>query len=160
MRQVYFSFHYDDIWRVNQIRNSGLLFGDKSVGFSDRSLWEESKAKNPAALRRLIQEGLTGTSMTDVLIGANTASRRWVTYEIEQSLERGNALIDVHIHKLRDRNGKVARKGRLPQLLRRHGTSIYTWTNAREFGAWVESAWRLRNEEPGFFNKLSKFLGG
>lgn len=158
MRQVYFSFHYDDIWRVNQIRNSGLLFGDKSVGFSDRSIWEEAKEKNRAALRRLIQEGLSGTSVTAVLIGANTASRPWVIYEIEQSIERGNALLGIHIHKLRDRNGKVARKGRVPQLLNKHGAKLYTWTNAREFGEWVESAWREQNEEPGFFDKLAKLL--
>src|SRR4051812_24368994 len=45
MRHVYFAFHYkSDIWRVNQVRNSGLLFGAKSVGFADRSLWERTKS--------------------------------------------------------------------------------------------------------------------
>ena len=159
MRQVYFSFHYADIWRVNQIRNSGLLFGDRSVGFADRSLWEEAESKNARALKRIIQEGLVGTSVTAVLIGSETADRRWVAYEIEQSVERGNALIGVHIHKLRGQNGSVARKGRIPPLLRRHGASIHTWTNAQDFGEWVESAWQEQNPEPGFFDKLSKFLG-
>jgi hypothetical protein len=159
VRQVYFSFHYEDVWRVNQIRNSGLVFGDKSVGFSDKSLWEEAKAKNSRALKKLIQDGLTGTSVTAVLIGPHTAARRWVTYEIEQSIERGNALLGAHIHKLRDRNNRVASKGRVPTLLRQQGASIYTWTNAKDFGEWAEAAWREQNEEPDIFDKLSKFLG-
>ena len=159
MRQVYFSFHYDDVWRVNQIRNSGLLFGDKSVGFADRSLWEESKAKNARTLQKVIRDALKGTSVTAVLIGAQTASRRWVTYEIEQSIERGNALIGVHIHKLRDRTGKASIKGRIPRLLRHHDVDVHTWTNAHDFGEWVEAAWRNHNEEPGLFGGLFKFLG-
>ena len=57
MRHVYFAFDYEnDIWRVNQVRNSGLLFGSKSVGFADRSLWEKAKTKRRQALERLILE--------------------------------------------------------------------------------------------------------
>ena len=36
MRHVYFAFHYKkDIFRANQVRNSGLLFGAESVGLRD-----------------------------------------------------------------------------------------------------------------------------
>ncbi|WP_140876461.1 TIR domain-containing protein [Myxococcus xanthus] len=159
MRQVYFSFHYEDVWRVNQIRNSGLLFGDKSVGFSDSSIWEEAKAKNSNVLRKLIRAGLTGTSVTAVLIGSKTSSRRWVTYEIEKSIERGNALIGVYIHKLRNQDGRCARQGPIPALLRKSGASIYTWTNAKDFGEWVEAAWQEKNKKTALFDNLAKFLG-
>jgi hypothetical protein len=37
-----------------------------------------------------------------VLIGAETALRPWVKYEIQRSLERGNALIGVTIHNITD----------------------------------------------------------
>lgn len=51
MRNVYFSFHYQDVWKVNQIRNAGIIVGARSAGFADRSLWEEAKEKSRAALR-------------------------------------------------------------------------------------------------------------
>jgi hypothetical protein len=35
----------------------------------------------------LIDNALKGTSVTAVLIGAQTASRRWVKYEIDKSVE-------------------------------------------------------------------------
>lgn len=159
MRHVYFSFHYADIWKVNQIRNSGLVFGARSVGFVDKSLWEEAKAKTPAALRKLIQDGLDGTSVTAVLIGQETASRPWVKYELAESLQRGNALIGVHINKVPDRAGKPARIGAIPALLKAQSAPVYTWQDAKSLGEWVEKAWHDKNPEPGFFASLGRALG-
>jgi hypothetical protein len=40
-RRVFFSFHYDDIWRVNQIRNSWLVTRDgETAGFVDKAEFE------------------------------------------------------------------------------------------------------------------------
>jgi len=142
MRHVYFAFHYEsDIWRVNQVRNSGLLFGANSVGFADRSLWEGAKTTGRAALKRLILEGLHGTSATVVLIGEETADREWVSFEIEESYQRNNALIGVRIHHLADQKGHRSRKGRIPDLLREISAPIYDWdANPHELGEWVEDA--------------------
>jgi hypothetical protein len=161
MRHVYFSFHYEDVWKANQIRNSHVISGPRSAGFADRSLWEDAKAKSKRALRALIDEGLEGTSVTVVLIGTETARRPWVKYEIEKSLERGNALLGVHIHKLAGRDGRTARRGAVPYLLKRHRVAVHDWSSAKEFAEWVESAWRARNEEPelGFFESLARTLG-
>lgn len=101
MRGIYFAFHYTrDIWRVNQVRNSGVIEGAKSVGFADRSLWEDAKTKGQRALENLITDGMKGTSVTVVLIGQETASRPWVKFEIEESIRRKNALLGVRIHHL------------------------------------------------------------
>jgi hypothetical protein len=159
MRNVYFSFHYADSWKVNQIRNSGLVFGARSVGFVDKSLWEEAKAKNPAALRKLIGEGLDGTSVTVVLVGQDTASRPWVKYELVESLRRGNALVGVHLNRVRDRTGKTTGIGAIPVLLKEQSAPIYTWQNAKTLGEWVEKAWRDKNPDPGFFASLGRVLG-
>jgi len=142
VRHVYFAFHYkSDIWRVNQVRNSGLLFGARSVGFADRSLWERAKTKGASALKKLILDGLEGTSATVVLIGEETADRRWVRFELQESRDRGNALIGVRIHHLADQRGDASRRGRVPDLLREVGAPVYAWTaEAHDLGEWVEQA--------------------
>ena len=79
-RRAFFSFHFQrDIWRVNQVRNSWVVQqGEIEAVYYDASLWEEVKTKGNAALKRLIDEGLTNTSVTVVLIGAETSQRKWV----------------------------------------------------------------------------------
>ena len=86
-RRVFFSFHYEiDVWRAGIVRNSHVVEGTAAAGFQDASLWEEAKKKGDEALKRLIKAGLEGTTVTAVLIGAETASRKWVDYEIQQSI--------------------------------------------------------------------------
>lgn len=45
IRRVFFSFHYQYVWKVNQIRNMPDVTGTAAAGFYDVSLWEESKKK-------------------------------------------------------------------------------------------------------------------
>jgi hypothetical protein len=138
-RRVYFSFHYDDIWKVNQIRNSHIVEGCTAAGFMDASLWEQVRRRGDVAVQRAILQGLENTSITCVLIGKDTWQRKYVRYEIEQSLERGNGLIGVHIHNIRDQWRQTSAKGRVPSLLREVGAPIYSWNRAR-FGEWIERA--------------------
>jgi hypothetical protein len=159
MRSVYFSFHYDDIWKVNQIRHSGLVVGSQSAGFQDSSLWEKAKTKNRRALEDLIEDGLNGTSVTAVLIGQETADRDWVKHEIKRSVERGNALLGIHIHCVPERNGRITRRGKIPYLLKKHSAPIHDWTNVRDFGTRVEEAWQSQ-KNPGVLDQIAKFLFG
>ena len=96
-RRVFFSFHYQkDIWRTNVVRNSNVVEGAAAAGFQDASLWEEAKKKGDAAIKKMINlNALEGTSVTVVLIGAETAQRTYVTYEIEQSIAKGNGLLGI-----------------------------------------------------------------
>ncbi len=137
-RRVFFSFHYkEDVWRASNARNAGQFDARAAAGWTDASLWEETKRKGPAAVRRLIDEGLDGTSVTAVLIGAHTAQRDWVTYEIEQSIIRGNGLLGVRIHNLKDQYGKTSTRGAVPKALADY--RVYAW-DALRFGKWVELA--------------------
>lgn len=113
VRQVFFSFHYDrDIARVNIVRNSDFL--QSETGFIDHSLWEESKTKGDAALQALIDDGLKGTSVTAVLIGAQTAGRKWVDYEIENSWNSGKGLLGIRVHQLKNFDGETDTLGADP----------------------------------------------
>lgn len=112
-RSVFFSFHYQrDIWRVNVVRNHFLTRGGyNSAGYWDHSLWEEVKRDGELALKRLIDKGLEGTTLTVVLIGAETSQRRWVNYEIEKSLERGNGILGICVHNISNRQGQKDYQG-------------------------------------------------
>jgi hypothetical protein len=80
-------------FRVNVVRKSGVVLGTAAACFQDASLWEKTKKQGTEAVKRLIDRGLEGTMVTCVLIGQKTASRRYVTYEIQQSVKRGNGLL-------------------------------------------------------------------
>ena len=107
-RHVFFSFHYQrDIVRVNQIRNLPEIVDESAAGFKDSSLWEEAKKKSDDAVKKLIDDGLIGTSVTVVCIGNKTAGRKFINYEIQKSIDRGNGILGVQIHHLKNFAGEV-----------------------------------------------------
>lgn len=114
-RRVFFSFHYqNDVWRVNQIRNCHIVDGTAAAGFQDASLWEETKKKGDEAIKTLINKDLDETTVTAVLIGSETANRQYVQYEIDRSIIRGNGLLGIYIHKLKNRYGQPSPQGTNP----------------------------------------------
>ena len=103
-RVVFFSFDYDDVWRVNQVRNSGRFVGEQRSGFRDKAEYEQVKQAGDAKIREWIQRQMHGCSVTCVLIGAATHKSRWVNFEIAESIRIGMGLLGVYIHKLRKSN--------------------------------------------------------
>ena len=106
-RRVFFSFNYDDVadFKVNVVRNSRALKNPKYKStFIDKSLWEEARKKNPSSLKRLMDSSLNGTSVTVILIGGNTANRRWVNYEIVKSFVEGKGIMSIHLNRIRSRS--------------------------------------------------------
>lgn len=139
-RRVFFSFHYEqDVWRATNVRNAGKVDATAAAGWTDASLWEEAKRKGRSELERLINNGLHGTSVTAVLIGSETANRPWVNYEINKSLERGNGLLGVRIHRVQNQAGRRSHPGPIPTALADGGFPIYHW-DRDGFGQWVEWA--------------------
>ncbi len=154
-RRVFFSFHYGrDIWRANQVRNSWVTQDREAAGFFDASLWEKAKTKGQDAIERLIDGALQNTSVTVVLIGSQTAGRRYITYEIKQSFARGNAMLGVYIHRLEDMSKRTDSKGDNPfdgLQTTQNGRTVrlsalyktYDWVaddGYKNFGTWVEAA--------------------
>ncbi|HLZ02654.1 MAG TPA: TIR domain-containing protein [Bradyrhizobium sp.] len=103
-RKGFFSFHYADIIRVNNVRNAWKIDcpgREDNRQFYDRSLWESVQRKNPEGLKDLIRQGMEHASVVCVLVGAETWSRPWVRYEIARSVIDKKGLLAVHINGLR-----------------------------------------------------------
>lgn len=158
-RRVFFSFHYErDSVRAGQVRNSNVIRNKiiETSEFIDAAKWEEVKRGGDEAIKRWIKDQLNGTSVTVVLIGAETSKRKWIKYEIDESLKKGNGLLGVYIHKCPLFDGSTDRKGENPfdrLYFDRNGRKeylseiykTYDWidNNGREnLGTWIESAAR------------------
>jgi len=127
-RRVFFSFHFEhDSWRANQVRNSNVVAGTDVAGFFDHSEYEEAKKEGDEGIKRMILRHLYNTTVTVVLIGTHTAQRRWVKYEIEQSIKRDNGLLGVYIHHLKDRNGGTSLPGPKPSVTAGVAFPAYNW---------------------------------
>jgi hypothetical protein len=107
-RSVYFSFHYQDVidFRANVVRNS-YKFRKKSTLFRDNSIWEEAQEKQVKKIKQLIDSELKGSSVTCVLVGDETYSRRWVRYEIVKSFVDGKGQVGVGINWIKGKDGKI-----------------------------------------------------
>ena len=155
-RKVFFSFHFErDIWRTGQVRNCWITKPDReSAGYWDKVKWEQVQKEGDEAIKRWINNSLDGTSVTVVLIGAETSTRRWVTYEISQSHNRGNGMFGIYIHNIKNSLGQTDTRGKNPfETLHftRNGQLIYLsqlyptydWVNEggyENLGKWVEQA--------------------
>lgn len=156
VRKVFFSFHYErDNWRVNVVRNHWITKPNAaSAGYIDKAEFEKLKKRGDAAIKGWIDEQLKGTSVTAVLIGAETNTRKWVDYEIEQSHLKNNGMLGVYIHGLKNSEGKTDVKGPNPfdrSYTTQNGRKInfaelystYDWViddGYNNFGKWVEKA--------------------
>ena len=108
-RRVFFSFHYQDVidFRANVVRKNWVTKDREDAGFFDASIWEDAKKESDLALKRLINSEVQNTTVTVVLIGSDTYSRRWVRYEIIKSMAKGNKILGVHINGIRGKNGRT-----------------------------------------------------
>lgn len=108
-RKVFYSFHFDnDVMRVQQIRNMGVIEGNTAVS---ANTWEEVKKKGNASIEAWIDENMNGKSCVVVLIGSETSKRPWVKHEIEKAWKDGKALLGVYIHNLECPNKGAGTKG-------------------------------------------------
>jgi len=160
-RKVFYSFHFKrDAWRAAQVRNSNVIADEDEFGVIDSVAWEQIERQGDEAIKRWINDQLKFTSVTVVLIGAQTAERDWVDYEIRQSWKRGNALLGLRIHGIKNQDTETDIPGANPfaSIRLADGTSlssiirVYDWVadNGRaNLGTWVESAFEAREEYTG-----------
>ena len=111
-RKVFFSFHYqEDNWRAAQVRNMGIL--DDTSKIIDNS-WEEVRQKNDDNIKKWIDSQMDMCSCIVVLIGKNTADRKWIKYEIKRAYELKKGMVGIYINRLRDVKGNITFKGNNP----------------------------------------------
>ena len=111
-RRAFYSFHYrPDHWRASQVRNMGVIEGNAPVSDND---WEAVTETGDGGIKKWIDNQLQGRSCTIVLIGAETAGRKYINYEIDQSWNSKKGLVGVHIHRLKDADKMQATLGGNP----------------------------------------------
>ena len=98
-RQIFYSFHFDnDVMRVQQVRNIGVIEGNEPVSKND---WEEVKKKGEDSIKKWIDDNMKYKSCLVVLVGKDTASRPWVDYEIRKAWDDKKGVVGIYIHNLK-----------------------------------------------------------
>jgi hypothetical protein len=166
-RKIFFSFHYErDAWRAGQVRNSNVVASEDRYGFIDAVDWESIQKKGNDAIEKWIDGQLKDTSVTVVLIGAETAGRPWVQYEILKSWNRGNGLVGITIHNIKDQDQKTDTPGlnpfdsfKLPDgTLLSSVVKTYDWVandGRKNLGKWADEAASIRGKY-GTDDKITK----
>jgi len=95
-----------------------------------------------------------------VLLDAETAERDWVDHEIRRSWKRGNALVGLRVHQMKNHEGKTDMAGPNPldEIRLEDGTPLsavsktYDWVDddgRNNLGKWVEEAFQARQAYAG-----------
>lgn len=109
---VFYSFHYTrDAWRVQQIINMGVVEGQSIL---NAQKWEEVKRNGDSAIQNWIDRQMNRKTAVVVLVGAQTANRRWVKYEITKAWTERRPLVGIRIHGLADRTDHTDALGANP----------------------------------------------
>lgn len=159
-RNAFYSFHYvPDCWRASQVRNMGVVEGNKPASDND---WEAVKRGGDAAIKKWIDDQLYGRSVVVVLIGANTAGRKWIKYEIEKGWTDKKGIFGIHVHNLKDSGGAQSSKGfnpfddftigttKLSSIVKAYDPPFATSTNVYKhindnLADWIEQAIEIRS---------------
>ena len=129
----------------------GMVEGNTPVSDND---WEKVTKKGDAAIKKWIADQMHGRSCTVVLVGSNTAGRKWIEHEIVKSWDDRMGVVGIHMHGLKNLGGKTATKGSNPFAEIPHGKSeeklstivkCYTpsGSDSKERYAWIKVAFRL-----------------
>ena len=111
-RKIFYSFHYKpDVTRVAKIRNIGVIEGNRPATDND---WEAVTKGGASAIERWIKEQMYGRSCTVVLVGENTAGRKWINHEIVQSWNECMGIVGIYIHGIKNIQGYFSNKGNNP----------------------------------------------
>lgn len=118
-RKAFYSFHYQpDNWRAANVRSIGALEGNQPARDND---WETVTKGGDAAIKKWIADQMYGRSCTVVLVGTNTANRKWINHEIIRSWDGNMGVVGIRIHGLKDSNQNTSSPGGNPFDYITHG---------------------------------------
>jgi hypothetical protein len=117
-----------------------LLRWNKNVDFEfvGRHLLDPLDSKNENYITQKVNEQLTGTSVTVVLLGYKTEDSKWVQWEIEQSVEKKNGIVAI---KLSDDVADPSKESPVGKALYNAGAEIIGWDVAK-FEAAIDRAFK------------------
>jgi hypothetical protein len=111
-RQVFYSFHYKpDSWRASQVRNIGTIEGNRPAPDND---WETITKSGENAIKKWIKDQMKYRSCTVVLVGKETANRKWINYEIVESWKANMGVVAIHIYGLKNHESYITTQGNNP----------------------------------------------
>jgi len=159
-KKVFYSFHFDnDVMRVQQIRNIGVIEENKPVSAND---WEDIKKKGEDSIKKWIEDNMKYRSCVVVLVGEQTANRDWVQYEIIKGWNDGKGVVGIYIHNIKcPRNGKCNQGSnpfdnitfnndgrKLSSVVKCYNPSAYDAYNdiAKNLESWIDEAIAIRGK--------------
>lgn len=83
--------------------------------------WEAIKGGGDPAIIKWISDQMNGRTCNIILVGSETANRKWINYEIKQSWDKGMGVVGIYIHGLKNLNGVTSTKGEDPFDYITHG---------------------------------------
>ncbi len=116
--------------------------GTAAAGFVDASIWEAEKRKGDRVIKAMIDNALKNTTVTVVCVTYGTKQRKYINYEIDQSLARGNGLVAVQIHHLKG-PGSTGAVGAIPPQIEANGFKAYKYTTLTNLQASIEEAAKI-----------------
>lgn len=152
-RKVFISYYHGDQDDVNKFVNEySDVFIPKTVGVKDGDF--EFDSNNPQyIMRKIREEKLQDSTVTIVLVGSCTHSRRYVDWEIKASLQQGqtlpNGIIGINLQYM---GNEGAAPERLLDNIERNDMRVdigyaryYTYPSSREqLKQWIEDAYNAR----------------
>jgi hypothetical protein len=138
-----------------------MIEGNRPVSANE---WEQVKKGGDSAIERWITDQLDGRSCTVVLVGSETANRKWVRREIVESWNAKKGVVGIRIHNLKDSDGLQSASGpnpfdritlgsgdrKLSSLVKLYtfstsdSTAIYN-SIKNNLASWIDEAIQIRN---------------
>ena len=137
----------------------GVIEGNRPASDND---WEEIKKGGDDAIKKWINDQMSAKSVVILLIGSNTADRKWINYEIEKAWKDKRGLLSIYIHNLKDRDEEQSSKGdnpfdkfnvddkKLSSIVKAYDPPYKTSTSVYDYikdnlADWIETAIDIRN---------------
>lgn len=166
-RKVFISYYHGDQEAVNKfVRDFSDVFIPKTVGVKDGDF--DFDSNDPSyIMRRIREEKLGDSTVTIVLIGSCTHSRRYVDWEIKASLQQGrtlpNGLIAINLPYMGNEGGLPNRLS-LNVTRDSKGNDIgyaryYMYPSSKkELKSWIEDAHMARTTKAELINNPKEMM--
>lgn len=166
-RTVFISYYHGDQELVNQfVSTFGDVFIPKTVGVKDGDF--DFDSDNPQyIMRRIREEKLKDSTVTIVLIGSCTHSRRYVDWEVKASLQQGsslpNGLIAINLPYMGN-TGILPSRVAQNVLRNRNNIDIgyaryYSYPSSKDMlRRWIEDAFDARTSRAQLINNPNEIM--
>lgn len=126
--RVFYSFHYaKDAFRAAKIRGIGVVEGNQPCKDND---WESVTRGGDRAIENWIDRQMEGRTCAIILVGPETARRKWIDHEIIRAWNKKIGLLGIRIHKILDHHHQPAPPGENP-------FASIGWDNGRRLSDFV-----------------------